>query len=168
MYRVIKKLLWFLLWLMILILFLNYVDVHSAHAEIVKPKSLGGISKAIDDFYDSGNEFYEEEDLKLLAEVMYHENGSNSDKCILYTGSVVLNRVTSKEFPNSIHDVLYQRGQYSTTPMFFSKKIPNHIYDLAKELLIFGSQLPQGYVFQAMFPQTKDYIKVETEYFCRK
>lgn len=150
------------------ILLLLFTSVCTASAQVIKGSTaLGGYSKDLSDFFDSGHELYKEEDLNLLAEVMFHENGSNSDRCILYTGSVVLNRVHDKEFPNSIHDVLYQKGQYSTTKLFFTKPIPKHIYELAKELLIFGSQLDEAYLFQAMFVQTKEYIKVDTEYFCK-
>lgn len=34
-------------------------------------------------------------DLQHLAGAMEIENGSNGDKCLLYTGSVILNRVNS-------------------------------------------------------------------------
>lgn len=152
--------------LLILLLFCSCTFTSSAQT-IKGSTALGGYSKDLSNFFDSGHELYKKEDLNLLAEVMFHENGSNSDKCILYTGSVVLNRVHDKEFPNSIHDVLYQKGQYSTTKLFFTKPIPKHIYELAKELLIFGSQLDEAYLFQAMFVQTKEYIKVDTEYFCK-
>lgn len=134
----------------------------------VRAESLGGYSKMVDSYLET-HSWYKEEDLSLLSEVMYHENGSNSDLCLLYTGSVVLNRVSSRSWPNTVKEVLYQRGQYATVPLFFTKKIPDRITKLAKELLIFGSRLPEAYVYQAMHPQGRHKdkaIKVDTEFFC--
>lgn len=164
--RIVEGILKVLLFFFILVAISLIAKMTTAKAEC-----LGGYSKILSTFYINGGQLYTEEDLSLLSEVMFHENGSNSDTCLLYTGSVVLNRVEDKEYPDSIKDVLYQKGQYATVPRFFTKRIPKHIEDLAKELLIFGSKLPKGYVYQAMFPQGKhkgEAIKVDTEWFCKK
>lgn len=111
-----------------------------------------------------------QEDIKLLAEVIYHENW-HTDKAHLaayYTGAVVMNRVKSKEWPNSIHDVLYQRGQYSTTKKFYTKELPAEVYDMARDIIVNGTpDVPETVVFQAMFRQGKGtWKKVNTDYFC--
>lgn len=111
-----------------------------------------------------------QEDIKLLAEVIYHENW-HTDKDHLaayYTGAVVINRVKSSEWPNSIHDVLYQSGQYSTTKKFYTKELPAEVYDMARDILINGTpDVPENVVFQAMFRQGKGtWKKVNTDYFC--
>ena len=54
------------------------------------------------------------EDLFLLAKIIYAEAGSYwlSDEWKMAVGEVVLNRVASPLFPNSIAEVVYQPGQY--------------------------------------------------------
>ena len=56
-------------------------------------------------------------DLYYMAHLLYAEAGSSwcSDELQLYVGSVVLNRVESDQFPNTIRDVIYQDGQYACT-----------------------------------------------------
>ena len=54
------------------------------------------------------------EDLYLLAKIIYAEAGSQwlPDEWKLCVGEVVLNRVESPEFPNTVAEVVYQPGQY--------------------------------------------------------
>ena len=55
------------------------------------------------------------DELYLLARVIYSEAGSEwlSEDFRLCVGEVVLNRVASPEFPDTIYDVVYQKGQYA-------------------------------------------------------
>lgn len=57
---------------------------------------------------------YTEEDLDLLARIINAEAGCDwiPDWVQRMVGSVVLNRVKSKHFPNTIREVIYQPGQY--------------------------------------------------------
>lgn len=54
------------------------------------------------------------DDLYLLARVIYSEAGSDwlDEEFRICVGEVVLNRVESPEFPDTIYDVVYQKGQY--------------------------------------------------------
>ena len=54
------------------------------------------------------------DELFLLAKIICAEAGSPqlSDDWRMCVGEVVLNRVASPEFPDSIHDVVYEPGQY--------------------------------------------------------
>ena len=56
---------------------------------------------------------YSEVDLILLASVINSEAGGESYQEKLRVGNVVLNRVQSKHYPDNIHDVIYQRKQFS-------------------------------------------------------
>lgn len=112
---------------------------------------------------------YTENDVNLLAEVIYWENWyTDTEKETAYwTGAVVMNRVYSDEWPNSIHDVLYQKGQYSTTKYFFTTKIPEECYDMARQILVFGTNdVPKNVVFQSTFKQGKVWKQKNGEYFC--
>ena len=52
-------------------------------------------------------------DLALLAAIIQCEAGGESYEGKLAVGSVVLNRVSSSHFPNSIAGVIYQSGQFT-------------------------------------------------------
>lgn len=52
-------------------------------------------------------------DLPLLAALIYCEAGGESYEGQLAVGSVVINRVRSAYYPNSISGVIYQNGQFS-------------------------------------------------------
>ena len=113
---------------------------------------------------------YTQEDVNLLAEVIYHENWytDGDHLAAYYTGAVVMNRVRSSYWPNSIHDVLYQKGQYSTTKYFFTEELPEEVYIMAEEILKNGTDdVPENVTFQAMRKQGRGtWKKVGTDYFC--
>lgn len=48
----------------------------------------------------------------LLAALVECETGNCGVKCMTAVGAVVVNRVRNGRFPNNIHDVIYQRGQF--------------------------------------------------------
>ncbi len=56
---------------------------------------------------------YTEEELKLLACLVHSEAGDQSYEGKLAVANVVLNRMKSKKFPNTMKDVIYQPGQFS-------------------------------------------------------
>lgn len=109
------------------------------------------------------------DDVNLMANVIYYENWyTDAEKETAYwTGAVVLNRVKSDKFPNTIYDVLYQRGQYSTTKKFFTKEIPEECYEMAQRILAYGTpDVPENVVFQATFKQGKVWKTKNGEVFC--
>jgi uncharacterized protein YgiM (DUF1202 family) len=56
---------------------------------------------------------YSESDLKLLACLVHSEAGTQSYEGKLAVANVVLNRVASSKYPNTIKAVIYQSGQFS-------------------------------------------------------
>ena len=52
-------------------------------------------------------------ELDLLAAIIHCEAGGESRTGKVAVGAVVLNRVASGSFPNTITDVIYQGGQFS-------------------------------------------------------
>lgn len=107
------------------------------------------------------------EDIMLMAAAMELENGCNSDLCLLYTGSVILNRVNSPEWPNSVRGVLYQKGQYakSTLDRLGTVKVTERVLCLALKLATCGS-LDDEIIFQSMHPELgRVKYKVDTDYF---
>lgn len=112
---------------------------------------------------------HRKEEVDLLAEVIYWENW-HTDKehlAAYYTGAVVMNRVNSKAWPDTVKKVLYQKGQYSTTKLFFTKEIPAECYEMARDIYKNGTpDVPEDVIFQAMRPLGKTWKKVNTDYFC--
>ncbi len=115
-------------------------------------------------------------DLYLLAKIIEAEAGSSwlSDDHQRSVASVLLNRVASPEFPNTIKECIYQPGQYyGANNSFFAKLVPseravrNALYVLEN-----GSILPATVVFQANFRQGSGAYKIiedkylGTTYFC--
>lgn len=93
------------------------------------------------------------DDLYLLARVIYSEAGSDwlDEEFRLCVGEVVLNRVASPEYPDSIHDVVYQKGQYSgvNTIKFANLKPGEDCVDAALKLLQGERRMVPSVVYQS-------------------
>lgn len=55
------------------------------------------------------------DDLCLLARLVESEAGNESYETKMMVASVVMNRVADSRFPNSIKEVIYQKGQFEVT-----------------------------------------------------
>ena len=107
------------------------------------------------------------DDIKLLAAAMELENGCNSDLCLMLTGSVILNRMNSPKWPNTIYGVLHQRGQYAewTLRHLDTVQVSDRVMCLALKLAMCGS-LDTEIIFQSMHPELGHVkYKVDTDYF---
>ena len=99
---------------------------------------------------------FKHESINLLAEVAYWENWhTDKDKLTaLWTMGVVKNRVESEQFPNTVKDVLYQRGQYATTKYFYTKELPEECYEMARDVWENGvPDMPDNVLFQSQQPK---------------
>lgn len=125
---------------------------------------------------------FDPNDKELLARVIYQEAGGDAccDDCRRRVADVVLNRVESPYFPDTIKGVLtqkYQYGRYYWTGVIWPKHAKSSIekhaveraYRIAEEVLtgnhseLYGN----GYIWQAEFRQGKDNIKCCGIYFGR-
>ena len=87
----------------------------------------------------SGEQFYNQEDLFWLSRVMFAEAGNQGLKGQMAVGNVVLNRVFSTIFPDSIHGVLAQRNQFSTYKGgALAKRNPTQSCIIAAKLVLDG------------------------------
>lgn len=116
---------------------------------------------------------YTDDEVEMLARVIYGEAGADwcSDEMQLYVGSVVLNRIKSPYFPDTMEEVIFQThplqyactlesGNYWDTPT-------ERCYLNAEKLLTEGSVLPENVIFQAEFTQGDGvYCKEQNMYFC--
>ena len=96
-------------------------------------------------------------DLYLLAKIIYAEAGSSwlSDEWKFCVGEVVMNRVASSEFPNTLEEVIYQPGQYyGRRSRYFASLVPGEDEARAAAKLLQGERhMKLSVVFQANFPQ---------------
>ena len=118
--------------------------------------------------YDEVTEY----NIDMLARLIYAESGSNwcSNKMQYYVGSVVLNRVNSPYFPNTIEGVIFSPGQYTCVKNGkLSSKYDDRTRLCAEYPITHGSMLPSNVVFQAQGKQGDGvYEKVQNMYFCIK
>ncbi len=125
---------------------------------------------------------YTEEDLEHLALVIYQEAGSDvcSDDTRMMVGTVVMNRVADKHFPDTIAEVLTQRAQYGRLhwtglvwPERASQEVEAHAvqraYDCAERILNGERALPVGVIYQAEFEQGSETVAYsDGMYFCKR
>ena len=115
------------------------------------------------------------DDLYLLAKLIYAEAGSDwlSSDFRMCVGEVVLNRVASPEFPDTIYDVVYQKNQYSSvsSPSFSSLVPSQDCVDVALRLLQGERLMAPSVVFQSNFAQGEIFSihedrRLGNTYFC--
>lgn len=115
---------------------------------------------------------YTDQQLDILSRIICGEAQNCTDEMQLAVGSVFLNRVNDPRFPNSFHEVAFQRRQYACTWDGNYYKTPTEAnIKNAIFLLENGSQLPANVIWQAEFKQGKGIYKTikhgrTTMYFC--
>lgn len=87
----------------------------------------------------SGDQFYNKDKLFWLSRIIYAESGNQSLKGKMAVGNVIMNRVKSKKFPNSIVGVLSQKNQFSTYQGgALANRKPNQSSVIAAKLVLDG------------------------------
>lgn len=178
----IKYVLYTIAVLFVIYLLMCFIDInmHNMSDRQYSPWNTFAITKAGTKLYNKQSvkeqnltmpgRLYTEENLLLLAQLLEAENGSGKDETIYLTGVVVLKRVKSKDYPNTIKGVITQKGQYSTASKLSNVKPSDRCLEIAEELLIYGvDEYPDSLVYQSMFSQgRKTYKVIDGEYFCLK
>ena len=106
-------------------------------------------------------------DVKLLAALNFCEAGNQPYDGKVAVGAVVLNRMESRRFPNTLEGVVYQRGQF--TPAMTGKlarvlrsgRIPSSCYEAAQDALN-GADPVNGALF---FNTSRGSFKLGDHYF---
>lgn len=86
---------------------------------------------------DTSSSSVNADDAALLAALIYCEAGNQSEEGKVAVGQVVMNRVESGSFANSIHDVIYESGQFTPAmtgwldQVVASGEVPSECYDAA-------------------------------------
>ena len=76
------------------------------------------------------------EQLELLERCVMAEGGGESYDCQVAIACVIINRVLSDKYPDSIDGVIKQKGQFSTWPGMIKKAVPtNEVKQAVREAL---------------------------------
>ena len=106
------------------------------------------------DIGDSGADcVYTEQELSILAKVIYGEANGCPWEHMCAVDCVVLNRVADERFPNTISEVVAQPKQYSTAYLSGFDGIPQECWDAARAVLDGEYTIPPEIVWQANFTQ---------------
>lgn len=96
---------------------------------------------------------YDAEDLYWLSRIIYAESGAESEKGQIAVGNVVLNRVSSAEFPNTIPEVIFDRVdgiQFEPVENGSIYKVPSALsVSVAKQVLDGADTIGEAMYFYA-------------------
>lgn len=117
---------------------------------------------------------YKEDDLYYLAAAICREAGSAPEEVQLLVANVIMNRVNSSLFPDTIKGVLTQYKQYGTMwkdgisfPSWADDKTRKQCRNIARRILEGERHCPESVLFQAEFKQgTGVYKAFPGYYFC--
>ena len=111
----------------------------------------------------------EQSDIDLLARLMTAEQGYGADERDYYlTGSVVINRMNMERYPNTLQGVIYDDGQYQCVENgHIDRPYDEVAYQVAEELLVYGTEIPEDVIYQAEFIQGSEiYDTKGRTYYC--
>ena len=117
----------------------------------------------------SGDEFYDEGELYWLSRIIYSEAGIEPFTGQIAVGNVVLNRVRSSQFPNTIYEVIFDRAygvQFTPTANGTIYCIPDEEAIIAAKLCLEGYTLSDGILYflnpalssNFWVPNNRDYV----------
>lgn len=117
---------------------------------------------------------YTDDDLFYLAAAVCREAGGESEEIQLLVANVVINRVNSSIYPDTIYGVLTDYRQYGmmwkygvSFPSWADQETIDHCYDVARRILEGERVCPDNVLFQAEFEQGSGiYKQFDGFYFC--
>lgn len=142
--------------------------------EVKKPNKEVTTTKPTIETTETSSSSQSEDDLYYLAAAVCREAGGSSEEVQLLVANVVINRVNSSEYPNTIHGVLTQYMQYGTMwkygvsfPGWADQATKDQCYSVARRILNGERVCPSNVVFQAEFRQGSGvYKEIDGFYFC--
>ena len=101
-------------------------------------------------------------DFSNLCRIIESEAGNQGEKGKLLVANVVLNRVKSSKFPDTITSVIFQKGQFQPTwdGNFYKVKVSDETIAVAKKALA-GEDLSKGALFFACHTSAGSYFNTK-------
>ena len=87
---------------------------------------------------ESGESYYGRNNRELLARIIQAEAGNQPFEGMVAVGNVVMNRVNSDRFPDTVYDVVYQSGQFDPVYNGSINNVPSDDAVLASYLCLDG------------------------------
>lgn len=109
-----------------------------AFACTVKEKDDGIYISCSDGYIKSADDFYDSDALYLISHIVYLEAGNESFNGKLAVASVIMNRVNSAEFPDTVHGVVYQENQFTVVDSSRFDEEPNADSVIAAKMVLEG------------------------------
>ena len=98
-------------------------------------------------FAGLGDEYYDSTLLYWLSRIIYSESGNQSMEGKIAVGNVVMNRLNSPDFPNTIKGVLFQKNQFSPAMSGSIHRNPSESSIVAAKLVLDGAEVLEGVLF---------------------
>lgn len=121
------------------------------------------------EYKPKSDEYYEE--LDLFARVLHCENSNEVDgeMACWKTGSVIVNRVWSSKYPNTVTDVVYDPGQYDCIGFLYREEPTDIEYEVAAALMELMEEgpgsinkiIPENVLYAAEFRQGSGFYDQE-------
>lgn len=98
-------------------------------------------------YLQDGESYYDAEILYWLSRIIYSESGNQSLMGRIAVGNVVMNRLESPLFPNTIKGVLFQKNQFSPAMSGSIYREPNAGSVVAAKLVMDGAVVVENALF---------------------
>lgn len=115
-------------------------DAETRHILLTRQENCGS-------FIMNGESYYDEDTLYWLSRIIYSESGNQGINGKLAVGNVVMNRVSSSLFPNTIKGVLFQKNQFSPAMSGSIYRTPNESSVVAAKLVMDGAVVLEKALF---------------------
>lgn len=104
---------------------------------------------------------------QLMAKIIWLETRGESKEGQQAIAEIILNRLVSGKFGNSIHDVIYGEGQFRTTPFLKDADAWQAQYDAIDDALTGPNILPMNVYYFATYPENgRIWGKIGGHIFC--
>lgn len=131
-------------------------------AEEARKKALADTNAAI---------IAEEDDLRLLAALIQCEAGSETYEGKLAVGAVVMNRVRSGAYPNTISGVIYASGQFTpamngkVAKVYYNGNVSESCYQAARDAMAGATNVGDATHFRRAASTTHEGILIDNQIF---
>lgn len=108
-----------------------------------------------------------EEDMRLFAKILWLECRGEPVEGQQAVAEVILNRLVSENFPDTIRGIVYAEGQFPSTPDIPDAQPTQTQYEAIEDALNGPYILPMEVVFYAKFKENKNFWgQIGDHYFC--
>lgn len=98
-------------------------------------------------YLTAGSAYYNSEDFYWLSRIIYAESGNQPLEGKIAVGNVVMNRVASYKFPNTVTGVIFQKNQFSPAASGSVYRDPNWDSQVAAKLVLDGAVVLDNALF---------------------